>query len=197
MSEIPPMRRALTGSCHCGSTRYVLFLQLPATSNESCPPREGEQKIQRCNCTTCHKLGHFHLKPANPFTDFMLLSPLDPFESLGDYRTSDQLLHFFFCKTCGVRCLIFYGSGETVDIDLGAAGVKGYEVGNTTRVWRAKDVPPGTYISVNGHTIDAGQDGFDMRELTEKKNVMYIDNYFEGEKKRPARWDGPHPDGSY
>lgn len=197
MAEKQPTRTALVGGCHCGSTRYVLFLTLPAPGSESHPPQEHDQRIQRCNCTTCHKMGHFHLKPSNPFADFMLLSPLDPFASLSDYLTSDRNLHFFFCKTCGVRCLIFYGVGETVDVDLGALGVKGFEAGTTTRVWRAKDVPPGTYISVNGHTVDAGQPGFDMRELTEAKSVMYLDNYFEGAMKRPTRWDAPHPDGSY
>lgn len=195
----------LLGGCHCGATRYVLFFTLPAPHTESSPPKEGEQRISRCNCTTCHKMGLFHLKPADPAADFLLLRPLDPYADLGDYLTEDKEIHFFFCKTCGVRCLCTNAAGEVVDVDAAALGLppdSGASGGAApTRAWRAikgSGAPEyGTYVAVNGHTVDADQADFDMRDLTEKKCVRYLDTYNEIGKDLPTRWDRPHDHGCY
>lgn len=192
-------RLPLAGGCHCGATRYVLFLTLPAQHNESNPPKDREQRIGRCNCTTCHKLGLFHLKPADPSNDFLLLSPLDPFAELGDYLTGDKNIHFFFCKTCGAHCLSFCGDGQVVNIDAAALGLPSAAGNAPSKAWRATDNGPeeyGAFVSVNGHTIDAGQ-AFDMRELTEKKLVRYGDTYSDFGEGLPGRWDRPHDHGSY
>lgn len=200
-----PRKVPLTGGCHCGATRYVLYLTLPAPHNESNPNQKGDQRIARCNCTTCHKMGLFHLTPADAQDDFLLLSPLDPFTELGDYLTFDKEIHFFFCKTCGVRCLTYTGLGEVIDIDEASARElpEAAKAGGVapTKAWRAirgSGSPEfGTFINVNGHTIDAGQPEFDMRELTEKKNVRYLDTFSEWGEGMPSRWDRPQEHGCY
>ncbi|KAJ6781234.1 hypothetical protein PWT90_05097 [Aphanocladium album] len=190
----------LFGGCHCGATRYVLFLTLPAPHDETSPWKEGDQKIYRCNCTTCHKMGLFHLKPADTTDDFLLLSPLDPYTELGDYLTDDKEIHFFFCKTCGVRCFSTNATGELVDVDAKELGLpEGKNV--PAKAWRAvrgSGHPEyGTFVNANGHTIDADQAEFDMRDLTEKKRVRYVDTYSEYGKGVPGRWSRPHEHGSY
>ncbi|KAL7929714.1 DUF636 domain-containing protein [Trichoderma chlorosporum] len=203
MNNTEPKKVPLSGGCHCGATRYVLNLTLPAPHNQSNPPQQGDQKIYRCNCTTCHKLGLFHLKPADPHNDFLLLSPLDPLTQLGDYLTFNRDIHFFFCKTCGVHCLTFCGAGEVVDIDVAAMELP--EAARTgsepTKAWRAirgdGSLESDAFVTVNGHTIDAGQPAFDMRELTEKKSVYYLNTFSDLGKGSTARWDRPHDQGCY
>ncbi|KAK3180736.1 hypothetical protein K4F52_007953 [Lecanicillium sp. MT-2017a] len=143
--------------------------------------------------------GALHIKPGN-ITDFMLLSPLDPFTEMGDYLTNDAEIHFFFCKVCGVRCFSLYGNSETAEVDLAELGVAGYEAGKLTRVWRATGGVAGTRVLANALTIDAGQEGlgFDLRVLTEKKQVKYVDTLPEKvEDSLPGRWDRPHHGGCY
>ncbi|KAL7792548.1 hypothetical protein V8C37DRAFT_416217 [Trichoderma ceciliae] len=169
----------------------------------------GVQRIYRCNCTVCHKSGFLHIRPASSFDDFFLLSPLDPLESLGDYLCNNKTLHFLYCKTCAVRCFIFYGEGEIVDISLpreiaSAGAASGSETDSVSvKTWRPKKVDfnagmphQGSYLSVNGHTIDAGQEGFDPREWVESKSVIYLD-YLKSDGRMPPRYDRPHIDGSY
>lgn len=194
-----PTRKPLTGSCHCGFVRYILLLTLPNPFSESNPPGASDQCFFRCNCTTCHKSGALHIKPGHT-TDFMLLSPLDPFTEMGDYLTNDAEIHFFFCKVCGVRCFSLYGNSETAEVDLAELGVAGYEAGKLTQVWRATGGEAGTRVLANGLTIDAGQEGlgFDLRVLTEKKQVKYVDTLPEKvEDSLPGRWDRPHHGGCY
>ncbi|OAA60097.1 DUF636 domain-containing protein [Cordyceps fumosorosea ARSEF 2679] len=194
-----PRRAPLHGGCHCGATRYVLFLTLPAPPPDpsSPPPGAGQQRFQRCNCTTCHKMGLFHVKPASAARDFLLLRPLDPYAALGDYLTDDKEIRFFFCRTCGVRCFSTNATGEVVGVeDAAALGLPA-----RTRAWRAVEgsgAPEyGTFVSVNGHTVDADQTEFDMRELTEKRCVRYLDTFSEHGKGQPGRWDRPHDHGCY
>ncbi|CEJ80843.1 hypothetical protein VHEMI01003 [[Torrubiella] hemipterigena] len=197
------MTTPLLGSCHCGATKYVVWLTLPNTFDESNPPSANDQRFSRCNCTTCHKTGAFHIRPANVKTDFLLLAPADPYLDLGDYLTSDREIHFFFCKTCGVRCFSFCGKSETTELDLCELKVPGYDVPNfLTKVWKStgESYNPvfGAYVSVNAYTINTDQPEFDMRVLTEKKQVRYIDMLPEPEKDgKPIRWDRPHAGGSY
>ncbi|OAQ57999.1 hypothetical protein VFPPC_11748 [Pochonia chlamydosporia 170] len=200
MSEQQPTRVPFTGSCHCGGTQYVLFLTLPHPYSETLPPPpSGVQRFYRCNCTTCHKRGHFHIRPLSPTDDFLLLSPLDPLEQLGDYQCGEKRLHFLSCKTCAVGLFIFEGEGEVVELDLEELGVHGRgERGTKTQLWRPKKggghPELGNYVSVNGHTVDANQDGFDMRELTEKNFVMYCDCFGD---ETPPRYGKPQVHGCY
>ncbi len=196
----PPTRKPLTGSCHCGFIRYILFLTLPSPFSESNPPSASDQWILRCNCTTCHKSGALPIKPANQKLDFLLLAPQDPFTELGHYLTNDEEIHFFFCKVCGVRCFSLMGNSETAKVDLAALGVAGYEGGKLTTVWRAADSDVDTRVIVNALTVDAGQEdlGFDLRVFTEEKQVKYVDTLPERiEDSAPARWDRPHKGGCY
>lgn len=142
-----------------------------------------------------------HVRPPTPAEDFALLSPLDPFASLGDYQCGDKLLHSFFCRNCGVRCVNFMGEGHIVEAQAGTFGLEGEAA---VKVWRptgpsasVNEKKLGCYLSVNGHTIEAGQEGFDMRELVDSDSVMYYDFLREGEKREPARYTKPYPGGCY
>ena len=207
MSEMEqkPKKTPLTGSCHCGETQYIVYLTLPHPHDPKLPPpSKGVQRIYRCNCTVCHKFGQMHVRPAAPADDFLLLSPLDPFSTLGDYLCYDKVLHFFFCKMCGGRCFIFAGDGELVDVDLSELGLAGLEDKYTEKVvkaWKPKTggghPELGHYLSVNAHSIDANQDGFDMREWTEKKYVMYCDCLSNEADEVPATYERPQHGGCY
>ena len=208
MSETTSARKPLHGSCHCGKTRYIVFLTLPhkpvpdGTPLPSGSQARDHQEIYRCNCTTCHKAGHFHMRLPWAPEDFLLFAPRDPLAELGDYRCHDGNIRWLFCRTCGVRCFLFQGEGESAEADLdalGVTGVDGSKLGKIT-VWRPKAEGWGEgrgwgcYLSVNGHTIDAGQQGFDLRQLTEDKVVLYVDCLTESGE---PRFDKPHDGGSY
>lgn len=185
-------RRFFKGSCHCGNIRYLLRIT-PTTTPEH-PPG---QRIYRCNCTTCHKMGHFHLRPSFVPDDFVLLSPLDPLESLGDYQCYDKMLHFLFCKTCGIRPFIFSGEGELADVDVeqyGVEGLKNTDGQSTTKIWKVKPTSEYKYLSVNGVTVDAGQEGFELRDYVENKSLTYL-NWLQDEDE--SRTDRPHAGGCY
>jgi hypothetical protein len=80
-----------TGGCHCGAVRFEAELDL-------------SQKISRCNCTICTKIGASGLviKPSA----FRLLSGTD---SVGEYRvTLNSPNYRGFCKRCGIHC---FGGG--------------------------------------------------------------------------------------
>ncbi|KAK5061550.1 hypothetical protein LTR84_008094 [Exophiala bonariae] len=143
----------------------------------------------------------FHVNPANPADDFMLLSPLDPDHGLSTYQCYEMRGKYYFCPKCGVRCFTFGGVGETIFVDLGKIEVgDGKQLERKREVWHAKwdgEEEPIPYLSVNGTAIDYRED-FDLRVLTEQKRVQYFDDRSEPEeKKKPARWDRPHYGGSY
>ncbi|GAO15627.1 uncharacterized protein UV8b_04806 [Ustilaginoidea virens] len=203
MADEKPSRQPVTGSCHCRAVQYVAFLTLPPVHNESSPPARTDQRIYRCNCTICQKTGFLHVRVADRTDDFLLLAPLDPLRDLGDYRFDGKMLHWLFCKTCGVRCFTFMGAGEVVEADLAALGVPGYAgKGKTTRVWRAAreggHPEYGTYISINGHTVDHSCRAFDARALHEQGSVQYLDYLCPGGQERgPDRYGRPHEGGAY
>lgn len=205
MADAPPpttrTRRPYKGSCHCGATRFVVFLTLPHVPSAA----KGVQSIYRCNCTVCHKAGFFHMRVDSSPDDFLVLSPRDPVTELGDYQCGEKSLHFLFCKTCAVRCFIFMGEGEQVEVDLGELGVEGYEKGVKTAVWRPKKegwkegkAQHGCYLSVNGYTVDANQEGFELGDITDSKVVGYIDYLKSGEEGMGhPRLSRPHQGGAY
>ncbi|OHX01233.1 hypothetical protein CSPAE12_00037 [Colletotrichum incanum] len=146
--------------------------------------------------------------------DFLLLKPLNPYDDLGDYSIYQKDLHFLFCKTCGMRCIILMGQGRVEEVDLEAMGVKSEknEAGKDgasdnsglTKVWRPKKdgwkegKKFGSYLSVNGYSVDAGQDGFDLREITENKWVGYLDWLeLHSEGSQGIRFDRPWEGGAY
>lgn len=208
-SVVNHIRRPFKGSCHCGAIQYIAYLTVPYPG-----PGEGIERLYKCNCRICHKAGFMHIRVPDAPKDFLLLSPLDPFKELGDYLCIRKRLHFFFCKTCGVRCFIVMGEGRIsdveVDTDLLNVSLEKLSIaddGNqtnkkTVQAWHmvpdseAVDMPYGQYLSVNGHTIDAGQEGFDMREWVEKKSVLYYD-FLQDDNSAPGRYEAPHIGGCY
>jgi hypothetical protein len=71
----------------------------------------------------------------------------------------------------------------------------------TDRVWKPTKggghPEYGHYLSLNGHTIDANQDGYDMRILTESKDVMYCDCLSQPENEAPLTFSRPQANGCY
>jgi hypothetical protein len=143
----PP--KSYTGSCHCGNIKYRVSLTLDPNLSEA----------NRCNCSLCLKTGFtgIHIPPS----DFTLLSPSSTNE-LTDYQFGSKMMHHFFCKTCGVRCMF---SG--VDADNGKE-----------------------FYSVNVLTLDQGE-GQSEADLT-KLRMVYWDgkgeNWDAGGKEKP--WPG-------
>lgn len=137
-----------------------------------------------------------HVRPSDPASDFLLLSPLS-LNELGDYRTGDGVLRFLFCKTCAVRCFIFAGDDGEEITDVAVPGIDE----KIEKAWRPKPdgghPKMGHYISINAHTIDAGQPQFDMRTLTEDNKVMYCDCYSPEEDEAPMRYGRPQENGCY
>lgn len=126
MASIPTVtRQPFTGSCHCGFIKYILFITLPSPTTPGSKVAPGTtSRIQKCNCSTCHKMGYFHVRPKDAPEDFILLSPLldeqGYAEGLGDYKCFKEIAHLYFCGKCGVRCFSLSGEGEVVDVDLEA-----------------------------------------------------------------------------
>lgn len=207
-----PTRRPFTGSCHCGDTQYVLFLtmphdQIPIGANQRRSP-PGVQNFYRCNCTLCHKAGLLHVRPLSPPDDFLILAPQDPLSDMGDYMVPKGSTHWFFCKTCGMRCFSLRGEGESIELDVADAGLqevteklesKGLARDGKIRAWKLKKEGWNGYLSINGHSLDAGQEGLDLREWKEKGWLLYIDclePLGEGRGERP-RYERPHEGGTY
>ena len=90
-----------------------------------------------------------------------------------------------------------------MEVDLGALGVKGAETGKKTKVWRRqKTTGPGKtrfshFLVVNGTSIDAEQDGFDMREWVDKGWTRYMDNLNHTGPGMPPVGDKPFVGGAY
>lgn len=130
----------------------------------------------------CHKTGMLHLRPASPPEDFFLVAPTDP--NTEDSGLSTYKKVWYFCKTCGVRCFIARGEFETVEVELPAERLQKLDVGGNVEAksnadgllvkkisaWKpVKDAwGEDSYLSVNMHTLDAEQEGLDLRTFTEQ-----------------------------
>ncbi|KAJ3165044.1 hypothetical protein HDU88_004763 [Geranomyces variabilis] len=214
-------RRPYHGSCHCGATRYLVYLTLPPVlSTPTATAADGTVRTRKCSCTTCQKMSFFHIRVPFAPGDFVLLAPLpDPLTQLGDYTCFDGFIHWLFCKTCGVRCFAFAGHGEMVPLDSASrladdvahvpaqpyhrAGGDGcvQQQQQQKQVWRPRKegwvegVEGGTsYLSVNAATLDPGQDGLDLREWHEKGWIVYLDGW---EEKEESCFGKPHVGGMY
>lgn len=199
-------RRAYHGSCHCGHIRYLVYITLPpATSSASAAGSPGS-RIYKCNCSSCHKMGYFQIRPTDPAADFLLLSPRgpDPASELGDYLCFDRRLHWYFCPRCAVRCFTAEGCWRVDEVELRDVKLpEGFvaDEGGAARVLRvdmdALQPPQKGYLAVNAPTVDqdqAGGEDLDLRELVDKRLVEYLDCK---EEKGEDRVEYPHKGGTW
>jgi hypothetical protein len=200
-SPVVPQRRGYLGQCHCGFIKYIAWLTLPA----EVPYKSGYpcgQMFRKCNCTMCHKTGFLHIRLANPPKDFALLSPLDPVKELSSYGRSG-MANWCFCKTCGVRCFLIEGEGEVNEVDLASPGDVDLErakiEGDGTKVkvfqpnkdWKEEG---NACLRINALTLDAKQEGLDLREWGEKKWIQYV-NWLE--EIQGYDYERPYVSGTY
>jgi len=206
--------RLYKGSCHCGNIRYEIKLRFPRFTIDSAnPPVELAKRqphpdakeppppllrIYRCNCSICHKAGILHLRLATPARDLVILSPSD-LGAVEDYTCNKGTHHWYFCKTCGVRCFTIAGPSEfeKVALDLDAWRANEPAADNATAVDDAAAVvaedgskkltevlrPAASfieatrkyYLSINATSVEPNQEGFDLREWTEKNWIGYVE----------------------
>jgi hypothetical protein len=197
------IRRPYTGGCLCGDIRYRVFLSVPTKPDATKDLETFEaikQKVYKCNCTTCQKMGFLHLRPPNAPTDFMLLQPKTSVDGhangLAMFRCHGGKLNFTFCAKCGVRCFSYAGEWENADIQL-----PGSEALITVSRPRAVGIEDSQkrYLSVNMHTMDANQAGLDLREWHERGWIMYW-NWLDDDSSIPLeerRAMKPFPGGVY
>jgi len=138
----------------------------------------------------------------------MLLSPLDPLKELADYTCYDKMIHWLFCGKCGSRCFLFAsrngGKGDVVEktVPIWNAVEARFDGEEKRKVWVvAKDedewregVNLGYYLSVNGYTLEAKQEGLDLRQWKEDGLVGYVDSLDDAGEEQYER---PHVGGSY
>ncbi|OGM47449.1 hypothetical protein ABOM_002600 [Aspergillus bombycis] len=199
------------GSCHCGFIRYITFIPMPpAVAPDGA---EGARlRFYKCSCTTCHKMGLFHMRLPDAPNQFFLLSPLDR-NTLANYKCPNGYINWFFCPTCGVRCFatVPHWKQDQIDIESISAAIPSRdgkpdlpgieESTKTITVWRMdpetfqEDVTG--YLTINALTIDQDQphgNNLDLRQLVDNKLVEYMDW---NTKKGDCRYDYPHDKGTW
>lgn len=130
IAELP--RQAYKGSCHCGKIKYIAQLSLPP-SLDPAPPATAGTRIRKCNCSTCHKLGFFHVRLQRAPRDFMLLSPSTP-DECGIYRCFKGNIRWCFCTACSAMVFAYWvedgNPGERVLTEVD---------GEKREVWKPKE----------------------------------------------------------
>ncbi|KAF2422397.1 hypothetical protein EJ08DRAFT_481734 [Tothia fuscella] len=177
-------RRPYKGSCHCGTIKYITYLTLPFPDSPfpSPDPKTGMaersgQRLYKCNCTVCHKMGILHLRLQNPPTDFLLLSssldPMSPEGGISDYTCNKGSNHRYFCANCGVRCFSMRGPMENAEVEVDGKVVKVWRP--VAEGWREGKGAP-CYLSINAVTLEEGPEGLDLREWHDNGWVKYVDS---------------------
>jgi hypothetical protein len=140
-------------------------------------------------------MGILHLRLASAPDEFFMLAPTDPRAEDSGMRVYKHT--WYFCNTCGVRCFIAGGHMETTEVELPAELLGKLDVGGdveATRnedgvlikrvaVWKPKKEgwvewpAPGAnaYLSVNMCTLDADQEGLDLRNFHENGWIGYCE----------------------
>jgi hypothetical protein len=212
-------RHAYRGSCHCGLIKYIIYLRLPLPT--AVPPSNSDaerlkalagQDIYRCNCTTCHKMGIFHLRLADGPGDFAVLSPLLPdgsglkMEEVGDqerglrtYRCARKTQDWYFCGECGVRTFTIRGDFEpaTVIFPVSLLDPNSVESGEKeVPIWRPKREgwkgSRPSYLSINATSLDVDQKGLDLRTLHKNGWVGYCEYLRETGQNDITPFEGGH-----
>jgi hypothetical protein len=190
--------KAYPGSCHCGAVQYLAKLKFPANTSTTSSP--DKIHIYKCNCSTCQKMGYFHLRPINPTEHYILLSP-KPSE-LGDYRCFEKKHGWLFCKQCGVRVLGLGGEWEETEVDVREwAGESTSSLGPGVKeglqtVWKTKAKEEGKryYLSINAVTLEPSEE-IDLREWHEKGWIFYVE--CRRNDGTSLRFGEPHEGGMY
>jgi hypothetical protein len=210
-----PTRRPFTGSCHCGKIKLIVFLTLPFEPPyiKPTPSDPPIQILRKCNCTVCHKAAFFHISLKDASNDFILLSPLDPFKELTNYKCAGMRQNLLFCPTCGIRAFVTmlpagepFGEVVTKDISnigLSLSQLKQLGFQDDVEAKTVKVCVPGDgwkegrthMMRVNANVLDARQEGLDLREWHEKKWVQYV-NWLD-EVNGARSYDRPFHSGSY
>jgi hypothetical protein len=176
-------RRPYTGSCHCGTMKYIVYLNLPTAGSPAPDAKtmhvQSGLSIYKCNCTVCHKMGIFHLRLPHAPSDFLLLSPTDPTapnSGVTSYRCNAKKSDWSFCTTCGVRCFTLRGNSETAEVEVEGQRVKAWRA--ASEGWRegSGPSPRPSYFSINAATLDAGQEDLDVRQWHENGWMRYVDS---------------------
>ena len=157
----------------------------------------------------------FHIRLPNPPEQFQLLSPISTSDTsisggllvgphgLTDCVCNDKQIHWYFCSCCGVRCFAFSGEGEVRPLPSSSTNTGVLAEGEEKQVWTPKREgwnkdSWASSLTVNATTLDAKQQGLDLREWHEKKWIVYIDCLGEDEADdEPARTERPHEGGTY
>jgi hypothetical protein len=131
------MKKTYTGSCHCGAVRFAADIDLSAGTN-------------KCNCSICTKARAWFV-----FVKADHLRLITGAEALADYqwtppRRPHPLLHYHFCKTCGIRT---FGRGE-----LESLGGAFYAIS----VVSLDDVDPDELAAAPIRYVDGRHDRFDQ-----------------------------------
>jgi hypothetical protein len=139
-----------------------------------------------------------------------MLAPTDP--SAEDSGVSAYKRTWYFCKTCGVRCFIAEGQMETTEAELPAEVLDKLDIGGDVEampnedgvlvkrvpVWKPKKEgwvqwpAPGnnSYLNVNMCTLDADQEGLDLRNFHEKGWIGYYEMLKESKGYQHTPYEG-------
>lgn len=129
----------------------------------------------------------------------MLLSPLNEEgsgvgEGLKEYKCNAGKTSWYFCRECGVRCFAVCAEKmEVAEVELPSRG-QGVKVWRIAREGFDEGKGGSGYFSLNAVTLEAGQEGVDLRVWHENGWVAYCDSLDdEGE----WTFERPHRGGMY
>jgi hypothetical protein len=118
----------LTGSCHCGNTRFTIDAELPS-------------QLVRCTCSFCSKRGtlYAYFEPAQ-------FHPVTSESNDAVYRWKSKLVAHHFCPTCGCGT---YGDSPAFQRDGGWDG-KTRRVGVNARLIDDFDAATASVTVIDG-----------------------------------------------